>query len=86
MLRTFVILLVISGAALLRGRAFASGPVAAMQLVPAQAHAVIVIPHLKLLSDQITQCLQGMDRANLLLGVPAAGSCESHHRFQLRCE
>ena len=68
MLRTFVILLAIAGAALLRGRAFASEPVAAMQLVPAQAHAVIVIPHLKLLSDQITQCLQGMDRANLLLG------------------
>ena len=39
-----------------------------MKLVPADAPAAIVIPSLKKLNDQLTQMLEGMDRANLLVG------------------
>lgn len=41
---------------------------AIMRFVPPQAQAAIVVPNLKRLSDQITQCLEGMDRAEVLMG------------------
>lgn len=39
-----------------------------LKTVPPDAQAAIIVPHLKVLSDQLTQCLEGMDRANLLMG------------------
>jgi hypothetical protein len=42
---------------------------AVLRFAPPQSHAVIVIPNLKAFSDQITQCLEGMDRSNLLMGA-----------------
>ena len=39
-----------------------------IKLIPADAQAALIVPNVKILSDQITQCLEGMDRAGLLLG------------------
>ena len=41
---------------------------AALRLIPAEAHAAIVVPHLKHASDDLTRMLEGMDRAGLLVG------------------
>ncbi len=39
-----------------------------LNLVPVDAEVALVVPSLKILSDQITQCLEGMDRSAMLLG------------------
>jgi hypothetical protein len=39
-----------------------------LRLIPSTAHATIVVPHMKYASDHLTRLLEGMDRANLLLG------------------
>ena len=39
-----------------------------LAMIPAKASAAIIIPNLKYCSDEITRCLEGLDRANLLLG------------------
>ncbi|MGI9013903.1 MAG: hypothetical protein ACR2GY_06585 [Phycisphaerales bacterium] len=43
-----------------------------LDLVPGGASAALVIPHVKRASDEITQCMQGRDRAQLLLGARPA--------------
>lgn len=42
--------------------------VAMMRLVPPSAHAAIIVPNLKRSSGNITRLLEGMDRANILVG------------------
>ncbi len=44
-------------------------PIDVMRLIPEQAHAAIVFPSLKRSSDGISRLLEGMDRANLLMGA-----------------
>jgi hypothetical protein len=41
---------------------------AILRIVPAEAHAALIVPNLKRLSDDLTRLLEGMDRANVLLG------------------
>lgn len=49
--------------------AFANDREAIMNAIPPSAHAAVIVPNLKVLSDQITQCLEGMDRDQLLMGA-----------------
>jgi hypothetical protein len=52
-----------------------------LKIIPADAQAGIVVPNIKYASDQITQCLEGMDRANLLLGSRPLDQMKSSSGF-----
>jgi len=75
-LKQFMCLFIVVGLCVAPAAAQPTSPSAAasdeatamLKLVPAQAEAALVVPNLKTLNDQVTQCLEGMDRANLLLG------------------
>src|SRR5438874_506187 len=45
-----------------------TAPQELLAMIPGNACAAVVIPNLKFCSDEITRGLEGMDRANLLLG------------------
>jgi hypothetical protein len=55
------------------GRVAAQSEAAAVQgilrVIPPDAHAALIVPNLKRASDDLTRLLEGMDRANLLLGL-----------------
>jgi hypothetical protein len=39
-----------------------------LRMLPQSAVGAVIVPNLKFCSDEITRCLEGMDRSNLLLG------------------
>ncbi len=54
-----------------------------LKLIPPDAPAAIVIPNLKAASDHITQMLEGMDRANLLMGSRPIDQAKSTTGFNV---
>src|SRR5262245_30892915 len=40
-----------------------------LRVIPPDAHAAFIVPSLKRASDDLTRLLEGMDRANILLGL-----------------
>lgn len=56
---------------------------AALQHVPRGAQALLVVPNLAACSDEVLACLEGMDRANLLLGARPIDQVKSMSGFNI---
>jgi hypothetical protein len=54
-----------------------------MKLIPESSPGAIVIPSLKKLNDELTQMLEGMDRANLLIGSRPIDQMKSFTGFNV---
>jgi hypothetical protein len=54
-----------------------------LRLVPPKAPAAVVIPSVKAASDQLTQCLEGMDRAGAMLGSRPIDQLKSATGFNI---
>lgn len=52
-----------------------------LRIVPADAHAAVVIPNLKRTSDDLTRMLEGMDRSGILLGARPIDQLKSQSGF-----
>lgn len=52
-----------------------------LRIVPAGAHAAVVIPNLKRASDDLTRMLEGMDRSGILLGARPIDQLKSQSGF-----
>lgn len=60
-----------------------TSPQELLAMVPADAAVVVIVPNLKYCSDEITRCLEGMDRANLLLGTRPLDQLKSISGFNV---
>lgn len=60
-----------------------SGLEGMIKLIPPDAQAALIVPNAKIVSDQITQCLEGMDRAGLLLGSRPIDQFKSASGFNI---
>src|SRR5437870_10854114 len=60
-----------------------TAPQDVLAMIPASAAAAVIIPNLKYCSDEITRFLEGMDRANLLLGTRPLDQLKSASGFNV---